>query len=70
MLNWATGLGVIVGMLDHISVIDYLSLFESPFEDVDVGVVLKLHLKLLMITAPCYCSTEPSANVAVSTLAF
>ena len=35
-------------MLNHISVIDDLSLFKSPFEDVDVRVVFKLHLKLLI----------------------
>ena len=35
-------------MLNHISVIDDLGLFKSPFEDVDVRVVFKLHLKLLI----------------------
>lgn len=58
MLHRAARLSVVVRMLDHVSVVRYLSLLEGPLEDVDVRVVFKLHLKLLIDHCPCEDGTE------------
>ena len=34
---------VVVGLLNHVGLVCDFLLLEGPFEDVDVGVVLKLH---------------------------
>ena len=35
---------MVVGLLNHVLAIGHLALLESPLEDVNVGVVLQIHM--------------------------
>lgn len=43
VLLLSCSVNVVVGLLNHVGLVGDFLLLEGPFEDVDVGVVLKLH---------------------------
>ena len=43
MLDWSSGLGVVVGVSNHVVLVNDLSLLVDLLEDIDVCVVLQIH---------------------------